>query len=62
MTMPVMLVQGSEDKTNPQNENADVLLPHLTNGRLHVLPGVAHLPEVEVPEVFHALLEAFVAS
>jgi hypothetical protein len=27
-----------------------------------VLPGVAHLPEVEVPEVFHALLEAFVAS
>jgi len=62
MTMPVMLVQGSEDKTNPQNENADLLLPHLTNGRLHVLPGVAHLPEVEVPEVFHALLEAFVAS
>jgi pimeloyl-ACP methyl ester carboxylesterase len=62
MTMPVMLVQGSEDKTNPQNENADLLLPYLPNGRLHVLPGVAHLPEVELPEVFHTLLEAFVTS
>lgn len=60
MTMPVMMVQGQEDKTNPQQENADVLLPHLPNGRLHVLPGVAHLPEVEVPDVFHTLLEAFV--
>jgi pimeloyl-ACP methyl ester carboxylesterase len=62
MTMPVMMVQGQEDKTNPQHENADVLLPHLPNGRLHVLPGVAHLPEVEVPDVFHQLLEVFVAS
>lgn len=62
MTMPVMMVQGQEDKTNPQHENADVLLPHLPNGRLQVLPGVAHLPEVEVPDVFHHLLEAFVAS
>ena len=60
MTMPVMMVQGQEDKTNPQHENADVLLPLLPNGRLHVLPGVAHLPEVEVPDVFHELLEAFV--
>lgn len=50
MRMPVLMLQGSEDRINPREENADLLLPHLPNGRLDILEGVGHLPEVEVPE------------
>ena len=60
LTMPVLLVQGSEDQVNPRQENADLLLPHLPNGRLLELPGIGHLPEVEAPSAFNRLIEDFV--
>ncbi len=61
MPMPVLMVQGSEDCTNPRESNCDLLLPRLPRGRLEVLPGVGHLPEVEAPQVFHGLLREFLA-
>jgi len=60
MTMPVLLVQGSEDRVNPRQENADLLLPQLPKGRLVELPGIGHLPEVEAPNAFNQLLLDFV--
>jgi pimeloyl-ACP methyl ester carboxylesterase len=60
LTMPVLLVQGSEDQVNPRQENADLLLPQLPNGRLIELPSIGHLPEVEAPDAFNALLMEFV--
>ena len=62
LTMPVLLVQGSEDRTNPRQDNADLLLPQLPHGRLVELAGIGHLPEVEAPDTFHQLLEGFVSS
>ena len=62
LTMPVLLVQGSEDQVNPRQENADLLLPQLPKGRLVELPGIGHLPEVEAPSAFNQLLEDFVGS
>ena len=62
LTMPVLLVQGSEDQVNPRQENADLLLPHLPNGRLVELPGIGHLPEVEASNAFNQLLQDFVSS
>ncbi|MEY4435823.1 MAG: hypothetical protein RL175_778 [Pseudomonadota bacterium] len=59
LTMPVLLVQGSEDQTNPRQENADLLLPQLPNGRLVELPGIGHLPEAEAPEAFNTLVRDF---
>ncbi len=59
LAMPVLMVQGSEDRTNPRESNCDLLLPRLSRGRLEVLPGVGHLPEVEAPQVFHGLLREF---
>ena len=55
--MPVLMIQGSEDRTNRREENADLLLPHLRNGRLEVLPGIGHLPEAEAPQAYESLLE-----
>lgn len=60
LTMPVLMVQGSEDQVNPRHENADLLLPQLPNGRLIELPSIGHLPEVEAPDAFNALLMEFV--
>ena len=60
LTMPVLLVRGSGDQVNPRQENADLLLPHLPNGRLLELPGIGHLPEVEAPSAFNRLIEDFV--
>lgn len=62
LAMPVLLVQGSEDRVNPRQSNCDLLLPQLPRGRLEVLPGVGHLPEVEVPQVFHQLVREFLAA
>lgn len=62
LTMPVLLVQGSEDQVNPRQENADLLLPELPNGRLVELPGIGHLPEAEAPNAFNQLLRDFVGS
>lgn len=61
LTMPVLLVQGSEDQTNPRQENADLLLPQLPNGRLVELPGIGHLPEAEAPDAFNTLVRDFSA-
>jgi pimeloyl-ACP methyl ester carboxylesterase len=59
LTMPVLLIQGTEDKVNPLEANAALLLPHLPQGRMEVLPGFGHLPEVEAPEVVNELLRKF---
>jgi pimeloyl-ACP methyl ester carboxylesterase len=59
LTMPVLLIQGSEDKVNPLDRNAAVLIKHLPKGRLEVLDGYGHLPEVEAPEIVNDLLRKF---
>jgi pimeloyl-ACP methyl ester carboxylesterase len=61
MRMPVLLLQGSEDRVNAASENADLLLPHLPDGRMEVLPGLGHLPEIEAPARVNAMLRAFYA-
>ena len=55
--MPVLMIQGSEDRTNRREENADLLLPYLRNGRLEVLPGIGHLLEAQTPQAYADLLE-----
>lgn len=62
LNMPVLMLQGSQDRINPREENCDLLLPHLPQGRLEVLPGVGHLPEVEVPQVYARLAREFLDS
>ncbi len=59
LTMPVLMLQGSEDRTNPREDNCDLLLPRLPKGRLEILPEVGHLPEVEVPAVYAQWVRAF---
>ena len=60
LNMPVLMVQGTEDQAAIAKDHCNVLKPLLPNGKLLELPGVGHLPEFEVPEVFNkAILEFF---
>ena len=59
---PVLLIQGNEDKVNPLDKNAAILIKALPRGRLEVLEGCGHLPEAEAPEVVNPMLDAFFAE
>jgi pimeloyl-ACP methyl ester carboxylesterase len=59
LTMPVLLVQGSDDRVNPREQNADLLLPRLPRGQLQVWEGVGHMPEIEAPQRFNETLLDF---
>lgn len=59
LTMPLLLIQGAEDKVTPLEKNAAILAAALPHARLEVLPGIGHLPEVESPATVNALVSAF---
>jgi pimeloyl-ACP methyl ester carboxylesterase len=59
LNFPVLLISGREDRVNPIDKNAGVLSKHLPQGKLEILDGVGHLPEVEAPDVVNKLLRAF---
>lgn len=59
---PVLLIQGSDDKVNPLEKNAAVLIKALPQGRLEILDGYGHLPEVEAPAIVNRMLRDFFGS
>ena len=59
LNFPVLMISGREDRVNPIDENAAVLIKELPQGKLEILDGVGHLPEVERPEVVNKMLRDF---
>ena len=55
----MLLISGREDRVNPVDQNAAVLVKALPQGRLEVLDGAGHLPEVELPETVNKMLRDF---
>jgi pimeloyl-ACP methyl ester carboxylesterase len=62
LTMPLLMIQGSEDKTNPKQENADLLKAAVSHCMLEEWQGVGHLPELEASERFNLRLTSFIES
>jgi len=58
-TFPVLLISGREDRVNPIDENAAILVKALPQGRLEILDGAGHLPEVERPDIVNKMLRDF---
>lgn len=58
---PVLVIWGREDRTTPltQGEQIASLFP---NGRLAVLDGVDHIPQLEKPDEVVRLIEAFLGD
>lgn len=62
LTMPVLLISGREDRVNPIDKNAAILVKVLKQGRLEILDGFGHLPEVEAPDTVNKLLRDFFSN
>jgi pimeloyl-ACP methyl ester carboxylesterase len=57
LTMPLLLIQGDQDRVTPAAENADLLARAVPSARLVMLVGCGHLPEVEAPTRVNELIE-----
>ena len=62
LELPMLLVQGSEDRVNPADRNAAVLAAAVPQARLVTLPGIGHLPEVEAWQQVNAMGRDFLAQ
>ena len=56
--LPVLVLVGEGDEATPppMSEELASLLPNAT---FHVLPGLAHVPQMQAPDVFLGAIEAF---
>ena len=59
LTMPVLMISGSDDRTNPPDKNAAVLANAVPSAQLEMLEGVGHVPELEAPDEVNRLLMHF---
>ena len=58
LTMPLLIVQGEEDRVTPVATNAELLAAALPHARLVMLAGCGQLPEVEFPSRVNDLIAA----
>ena len=58
LTMPLLMVQGEDDRVTPAATNAELLAAALPYAHLVVLAGCGHLPEVEFPSRVNDLIAA----
>jgi pimeloyl-ACP methyl ester carboxylesterase len=56
LTMPLLLLQGEEDRVTPAAVNAERRAAALPAARLVMLARCGHLPEAEMPERINALI------
>jgi pimeloyl-ACP methyl ester carboxylesterase len=59
LTMPLLLIQGEEDRVTPGEANAALLVNAVPGARLVMLDGCGHLPEVEAPARVNPLIAGF---
>ena len=59
LTMPLLMIQGDEDRVTPAAANAQILAKAVAQARLVALAGCGHLPEVEEPERVNELVGGF---
>ena len=61
LTMPLLMIQGGEDRVTPAAANAERLAAAVPGAELVVLEGCGHLPEIEAPERVNALIASFLS-
>ncbi len=61
LTMPLLMIQGAEDRVTPTEANAALLAKAVPQARLVTLDGCGHLPEVEEPAQVNAMVREFLA-
>ena len=59
VTLPVLVLVGEQDEATPPPMSVE-LNAGLPNAKLVVLPGLAHVPQLQAPEVFLAAIRSFI--
>lgn len=59
VTMPTLLIAGTEDKISPILINADSINHYFKKSKLEILNKVGHLPHIESPKKVDSLVRAF---
>jgi pimeloyl-ACP methyl ester carboxylesterase len=62
LTMPLLLIQGDEDRVTPAAANAEKLAQAVPQAELVMLAGCGHLPEAEMPGRINDLVRRFLAA
>jgi len=62
LTMPLLMIQGEEDRITPAAANASLLATAVPQAKLTMLDGCGHLPEVEMPIRVNDLVREFLAA
>jgi pimeloyl-ACP methyl ester carboxylesterase len=57
LTMPLLMIQGDQDRVTPVEANAARLTAAVSGARIVMLSGIGHLPEIEAPQVFNEYAE-----
>ena len=60
LEQPILILSGEQDRITPPPANAHRLLAAARHGEIEMLPGVGHLPHLEVPERFNAAVRGFI--
>jgi pimeloyl-ACP methyl ester carboxylesterase len=55
LTMPLLVIQGDQDRVTPAEANAARLAAAVSGAKIVMLPDIGHLPEVEAPQVVNEL-------
>ncbi|MEO6986122.1 MAG: alpha/beta fold hydrolase [Paralcaligenes sp.] len=61
LDLPVLVLVGEGDEATPP-PMAQELVAGLPNARLHVLPGCAHVPQLQAPALFLSAIKDFIES
>ena len=59
LTLPVLLIAGTEDRISPIAINADSIHYYIKNSKLEILKGIGHLPHLEVPQKVNNMVRDF---
>jgi pimeloyl-ACP methyl ester carboxylesterase len=62
LTMPLLLIQGAEDRVTPAATNAERLAEAVPSAKLVMLAGCGHLPEAEMPGRVNELIAAHLGA
>jgi 3-oxoadipate enol-lactonase len=61
VTVPVLVLVGEQDEATPPPMSRE-LAASLPDAKLVELPGLAHVPQLQAPEVFMAAIRPFIES
>lgn len=59
ITVPMLVVAGTEDNISPISMNADSIHYYFKNSQLDILKGIGHLPHLEAPQIVNEKVRTF---